>query len=128
MGWDAEDVALLKKLWAAGGSAAQIARRLGYSRNAVCAKLTRLDLKRGHKPPTAKPKIRPLPACQMIFDVTGDLFTHGRQLTQLDFNHRIIGPLIYTSSRPILSVNWPQRLPGLKFDHGSGLSFVANRF
>jgi GcrA cell cycle regulator len=61
MGWDAEDVALLKKLWAAGLSAAQIARRLGYSRNAVCAKLTRLDLKRGHKPPTAKPKIRPEP-------------------------------------------------------------------
>jgi len=61
MGWDAEDVALLKKLWAAGGSAAQIARRLGYSRNAVCAKLTRLDLKRGHKPPTAKPEIRPVP-------------------------------------------------------------------
>ena len=61
MGWDAEDVALLKKLWAAGRSAAQIARRLGYSRNAVCAKLTRLDLKRGHRPPTAKPKIRPVP-------------------------------------------------------------------
>ena len=61
MGWDAEDVALLKKLWAAGGSAAQIARRLGYSRNAVCAKLTRVGLKRGHKPPTAKPKIRPVP-------------------------------------------------------------------
>ena len=61
MGWDAEDVALLKKLWAAGRSAAQIARRLGYSRNAVCAKLTRLDLKRGHKPPTAKPKIMPVP-------------------------------------------------------------------
>ena len=61
MGWDAEDVALLKKLWAAGRSAAQIARRLGYSRNAVCAKLIRLDLKRGHKLPTAKPKIRPVP-------------------------------------------------------------------
>ena len=61
MGWDAEDVALLKKLWAAGRSAAQIARRLGYSRNAVCAKLTRLGLKRGHKPATAKPKIRPVP-------------------------------------------------------------------
>jgi GcrA cell cycle regulator len=61
MGWDAEDVALLKKLWAAGRSAAQIARRLGYSRNAVCAKLTRLDLRRGHKPPTAKPTIRPVP-------------------------------------------------------------------
>ena len=61
MGWDAEDVALLRKLWAAGRSAAQIARRLGYSRNAVCAKLTRLDLKRRHKPPTAKPKIMPVP-------------------------------------------------------------------
>src|ERR1700738_1133043 len=61
MGWDAEDVALLKKLWAVGQSAAQIARRLGCSRNAVCAKLTRLGLKRGHKPPTAKPRIRPVP-------------------------------------------------------------------
>jgi GcrA cell cycle regulator len=61
MSWDAEDVALLKKLWVVGQSGAEIARRLGYSRNAVCAKLTRLDLKRGHKPPTAKPKIRPVP-------------------------------------------------------------------
>ena len=61
MSWDAKDVALLKKLWAVGQSAAQIARRLGYSRNAVCAKLTRLGLKRGHKPPTANPKIRPVP-------------------------------------------------------------------
>ena len=61
MGWDAEDVALLRKLWAAGRSAAQIARRLGYSRNAVCAKLTRLALRRRHKPPTAKPKIMMVP-------------------------------------------------------------------
>jgi GcrA cell cycle regulator len=61
MSLDAEDVELLRKLWAVGQSAAQIARRLGYSRNAVCAKLTRLDLKRGHKPPTARPKIRPAP-------------------------------------------------------------------
>src|ERR1700726_1497326 len=61
MSWDAEDVALLKKLWSVGRSAAQIARGLGYSRNAVCAKLTRLGLKRGHKPPTAKPRIRPVP-------------------------------------------------------------------
>jgi GcrA cell cycle regulator len=61
MSWDAEDVALLKKLWAVGESAAQIARRLGYSRNAVCAKLTRLGLKRCHKPPTAKPKITRVP-------------------------------------------------------------------
>jgi GcrA cell cycle regulator len=66
MGWDAEDVALLKKLWAEGQSAAQIAHRLGYSRNAVSAKLLRLGLKRGHKPATAKPKIvsvrKPRPA------------------------------------------------------------------
>ena len=61
MSWDAKDVALLKKLWSQGQSAAQIARRLGYSRNAVCAKLVRLDLKRGHKPPTAKPRIRSAP-------------------------------------------------------------------
>ena len=70
MSWDAEDVALLKKLWAVGESAAQIARRLGYSRNAVCAKLTRLGLKRSHKPPTANPKIRPVPKQKLppIFD------------------------------------------------------------
>ncbi len=61
MSWDAEDLALLKKLWASGQSAAQISRRLGHSRNAVCAKLTRLGLKRGHKPPTAKPRIMPVP-------------------------------------------------------------------
>src|SRR5437764_14677147 len=61
MDWDTEDVALLKKLWAVGQSAAQIACRLGCSRNAVCGRLTRLGLKRGHKPPTAKPKIRPVP-------------------------------------------------------------------
>ena len=61
MSWDAKDVALLKKLWTVGQSAAQIARRLGCSRNAVCGRLNRLGLKRGHKPPTAKPKIRPVP-------------------------------------------------------------------
>src|SRR6478672_3782801 len=65
MSWDAKDVALLKKLWSVGQSAAQIARRLGCSRNAVCGRLIRLGLKRGHKPPTAKPKLRPalLAAC-----------------------------------------------------------------
>jgi GcrA cell cycle regulator len=57
MSWDAKDVALLKELWAAGHSAGQIASRLGYSRNAVSAKLKRMGHKRGHKPPTASPKI-----------------------------------------------------------------------
>jgi GcrA cell cycle regulator len=59
--WDAASVARLKELWASGHSAAQIATRLGLSRNAVCAKLLRLGLKRGHKPPTAKPKIVSVP-------------------------------------------------------------------
>src|SRR3984893_13674309 len=49
--WDAASVALLKKLWASGHSAGQIAGRLGHSRNAVCAKLLRMGLKRGHRPP-----------------------------------------------------------------------------
>jgi GcrA cell cycle regulator len=61
MGWDAEDVALLKKLWASGHSAGQIATRLGHNRNAVCAKLKRMGLKRGRKSPTAKPKIVSVP-------------------------------------------------------------------
>ena len=59
--WDAVTIALLKKLWAKGHSAGQIADRLGQSRNAVCAKLLRMGLKRGHRPPTAKPKIVSMP-------------------------------------------------------------------
>ena len=59
--WDAASVALLKKLWVNGHSAGQIASRLGHSRNAVCAKLLRMGLKRRHKPPTAKPRIVSVP-------------------------------------------------------------------
>jgi GcrA cell cycle regulator len=61
MNWDVQDLGLLKKLWASGQSAGQIADRLGYSRNAVSAKLRRLGLTRGHKPATAKPKIVSIP-------------------------------------------------------------------
>ena len=61
MEWNASDVALLTALWTKGHSAGQIADRLGHSRNAVCAKLLRMGLKRGHKPPTAKPKIVSVP-------------------------------------------------------------------
>jgi GcrA cell cycle regulator len=61
MSWDAKDVALLKELWAEGYSAGQIASRLGYSRNAVSAKLKRMGHKRGHKPPTANPRIVAVP-------------------------------------------------------------------
>lgn len=86
MGWDAKDIALLKKLWSGGQSAAQIARRLGCSRNAVCGMLTRLSLKRGHKPPTARPKIRPAPklrpssaACARLVAQKVSLSTAERQ-------------------------------------------------
>jgi len=61
MSWDANDVALLKKLWADGHSAGQIANRLGLSRNAVSAKLKRMGQKRGRKPPTASPRIVSVP-------------------------------------------------------------------
>jgi len=61
MSWDAKDVALLKELWAEGYSAGQIASRFGYSRNAVSAKLKRMGHKRGHKPPTANPRIVAVP-------------------------------------------------------------------
>ena len=61
MSWDANDVALLKKLWAEGHSAGQISNRLGLSRNAVSAKLKRMGQKRGRKPPTANPKIVSVP-------------------------------------------------------------------
>ncbi len=61
MSWDANDLVLLKELWADGRSAGQIATRLGYSRNAVSAKLKRMGWKRGRKPPTAKPKIVSVP-------------------------------------------------------------------
>ena len=59
--WDAASVGLVRKLWVSGHSAGQIASRLGHSRDAVCAKLLRMGLKRGHKPPTAKPKIVSVP-------------------------------------------------------------------
>jgi GcrA cell cycle regulator len=61
MSWDAKDLALLKELWTAGHSAGQIASRLGFSRNAVSAKLKRMGHKRGHKPPTANPVIVAVP-------------------------------------------------------------------
>ncbi|MEO6780032.1 MAG: GcrA family cell cycle regulator [Bradyrhizobium sp.] len=52
--WDLTKIELLEKLWTAGNSAGQIAIQLDCSRSAVCAKLQRLGLKRGRKPPTAK--------------------------------------------------------------------------
>ena len=93
MSWDAKDIALLNKLWASGYSAAQIAIRVGHSRNAVCAKLLRMGLKRGHKPPTASPKIiaRPsLAACnrpvEKVMSSRKPVLTQPRELTKSQLN------------------------------------------
>jgi GcrA cell cycle regulator len=93
MSWDAKDVALLQKLWPAGQSAAQITHRLGYSRNAVSAKLLRMGLKRGHKPPTANPKIiaRPsLAAChrpvEKVMSSRKRVLTQPKELTKSQLN------------------------------------------
>jgi GcrA cell cycle regulator len=59
--WNDTNVNQMKKLWAEGLSAGQIATQLDCSRSAVCAKLNRLGLMRNHKPPTAKPKIVAVP-------------------------------------------------------------------
>ncbi|WP_354101441.1 GcrA family cell cycle regulator [Bradyrhizobium sp. RT5a] len=56
MGWDAKDIALLNRLWSAGQSAAQIAHRLGCSRNAVCGMLTRLGLSAATSRPQQRPR------------------------------------------------------------------------
>lgn len=61
MSWDANEVTRVKKLWACGHSAGQIASRLGYSRSAVSAKLKRMGETRGRKPPTASPRIVSVP-------------------------------------------------------------------
>ena len=63
--WTRERVEQLKSLTDAGLSCAQIARRLGVSRNAVIGKLNRLGLSRGRVPaapraaaPPAGPRLR----------------------------------------------------------------------
>ena len=55
--WNDANVKMLNELWAKGHSAGGIADALGCGRSAVCAKLQRLGLRRGHKSPTAKPMI-----------------------------------------------------------------------
>src|ERR1700754_348599 len=79
MGWTEERVAELKKLWAEGHSASQIAKRLGsVTRNAVIGKVHRLGLSGRATPsrpvkrpprlarpkPTMQPQPTPPPAAQ----------------------------------------------------------------
>ena len=59
MSWTDERVELLKKMWAEGQSASQIAKELGgVTRNAVIGKVHRLGLsnRNGGEPETAKPE------------------------------------------------------------------------
>jgi GcrA cell cycle regulator len=57
--WTDERVELLKKLWAEGLSASQIARELGgVTRNAVIGKVHRLQLSGRAKPASSAPRVR----------------------------------------------------------------------
>jgi hypothetical protein len=46
-----------------------------------------------------------LPACEMVLDIVGDLFTHGRQLKHLGFDDRIVSLL---GKLPILGCLVPE--------------------
>jgi hypothetical protein len=46
-----------------------------------------------------------LPACEMVLDIVGDLFTHGRQLKHLVFDDRIVSLL---GKLPILGCLVPE--------------------
>ncbi len=60
MSWTDERVELLKKLWADGLSASQIAAELGgITRNAVIGKVHRLKLSARAKPTNTAPRSRP---------------------------------------------------------------------
>ena len=69
-GWNDENTAEAKRLWLEGLSAAQVARRIGASRNAVIGKVTRLGLTTSNRQrasaPNAearrtRPKLNPKP-------------------------------------------------------------------
>ncbi|MCH8491038.1 MAG: GcrA cell cycle regulator, partial [Oceanicaulis sp.] len=65
MAWTEERVETLKKLWADGLSASQIAKQLGgVTRNAVIGKVHRLGLsgRAAPTPPGRRPVTRPAPA------------------------------------------------------------------
>ena len=59
--WTPSRIQRLEQLWSSGLSAGQIAKRLGCSRDAVAARLKRLNLRRSRKWPTAHPLIVAVP-------------------------------------------------------------------
>ena len=63
MNWTDERVELLKKLWAEGLSASQIATQLGgVSRNAVIGKVHRLKLSARGRTQAAQPRVKKAPS------------------------------------------------------------------
>src|ERR1700759_347679 len=94
MGWTEERVAELKKLWAEGHSASQIAKRLGsVTRNAVIGKVHRLGLsgratpsrpvKRPPRLARPKPQQLPRPAQQAPRATAGNTALAVRDQTAL---------------------------------------------
>ncbi|UYN99273.1 MAG: GcrA cell cycle regulator [Devosia sp.] len=77
MGWTDERVELLKKLWAEGLSASQIAAELGegVTRNAVIGKVHRLKLSARAKPTNTAPRARPAarPAQRRVASPSGGM-------------------------------------------------------
>jgi GcrA cell cycle regulator len=92
--WDTASIALLRKLWADGHSAGEIASRIGQSRNAVCAKLLRMGLKRGHKPPTAKPRIVSAPKRRPALSAAC-----ARPVHKVVSTRKLVAPQEFTKSR-----------------------------
>jgi GcrA cell cycle regulator len=56
--WNANQVAMLRAMHAAGATAREIGKALGVTRNAVIGKSRRLGLSRGIRPKLPKPRVR----------------------------------------------------------------------
>ena len=101
--WTAQQIDLLKQLWTAGKSAAQIAAQVGNTRSAVCAKLQRLGLNRAHKPPTAKPRIvsRPTRSARRSIVSQGAPTIDRRSTLPLRSLRKVIAPRKAATSAPV---------------------------
>lgn len=107
MGWTEDRVATLKRLWAEGLSASQIAKQLtGVTRNAVIGKVHRLGLAGRATPsrPTKRPLrtvARPRPAGSVQTNVASSAGAKSRPLA------------------PMLPVNTPPPIAALRQEDGS---------
>ena len=124
MSWDANDVALLKKLWSDGHSAGQIANRLGLSRNAVSAKLKRMGQKRGRKPPTASPKIVSVPKRVQTTQATRTQATMAACARPVD---RVVSPRKPVGKQAHESAHGIHQAPALRHAGGCGQEYRLTR-